>query len=49
MTAALTAISLHALTATSWALTTCTQYTLRYSETSPLTASDMQHQRKSSD
>ena len=56
MTAALTAISLHALTTTSCALTTsltassrcCTLYTLCYSETSPLAASDMQHQPKSS-
>ena len=55
-TAALTAISLHALTATSCALTTsltassrcCTHYTLCYSEISPLAASDMQHQAKSS-
>ena len=51
MTAALTAISLHALSTTSCALTTsltassrcCAHYTLCYSETSPLAASDMQH------
>ena len=55
-TAALTAISLHALTATSCALTTsltapsrcCTHCTLCYSEISLLAASDMQRQRKSS-
>ena len=56
MTAALTAISLHALTTTSCALTTsltassrcCTHYTLCHSETSPLAASDMQRCAKSS-
>ena len=55
-TATLTAISLHALIAASCALTTsltassrcCTRYTLCYSERSPLAASDMQHQAKSS-
>ena len=55
-TAALAAIALmRSLTATSWALTTlltppsayCTQYTLCCSETSPLPASHMHHQRKS--
>ena len=56
-TAALTAISLHALTATSWALTTSltafsasrTHYTLCYTKTSPLSAPEMQHQRKRSE
>ena len=50
-TAALTAISLHALSTTSCALTTsltassrcCAHYTLCYSETSPLTPSDILH------